>query len=182
MLGRARAPQLGHFGSSPTARKVCALDLDACIAGIPNGVRTRNGALQMVNRAVNFANIFQTGALKLPVHVRGVNARRFFVGPLFQNRETIVRHGLPIQMKPVSIKSPRQSWVRIKPTRIRHIGETDAQLGERRISVPETLVAPEIGQTRIDAHASARREKQKFSVGNGARGGFDGGQIQHKFS
>jgi len=102
--------------------------------------------------------------LERTIHIRRHNEmpRRHRPRPIAQHPVTHVRIGLSVQLLPVPIERPRHPGLLVKPVRLRHLLERNAELLERRIRAPESLAAPEIRQPAVDAHPRTRRDQQRI--------------------
>jgi len=88
--------------------------------------------------------------------------RRHRPRPVAQHPVAHMRLGLAIQVLAVTVECPRHLGLLIKPVRLRHLLERNLQLLERRIRAPESLTAPEVWQSRVDAHPGTRRDQQRI--------------------
>ena len=93
--------------------------------------------------------------LKLAIDVTGKNPmpERQNGCPLRKNRKTRMRNRAAIKPQPMPIKTLGQTWVLNKSMRIRHFGEIQARLRQRRVRLPKSLIATKVRQTGIHAHA-----------------------------
>eukprot|EP01034_Spumella_vulgaris_P037591 gene37590-46371_t len=128
-----RAPDIGAGSATASAPAVAA---------------TGAHALQMVDGTVALQHPLriESRQLELPVHIAGEDAGA---------REARVRRRGAVQRQPVAVKAPGQP--RIGPERLRRgdTAEIQPRAAQRRIGLPETLVAAKIREAGIDAHAGA---------------------------
>src|SRR5262249_5221183 len=93
----------------------------------------------------------EPGPLKVTVDVGGVDeaAVRHALGPAAQDAEAVVRGGLAVEVQTMAVEAPAQFGIVLEPTRIGHVDEVQAKPGVGWVSLPEALVASEIGQSRV---------------------------------
>ena len=62
----------------------------------------------------------------------------------------------------MTVEAPTESWVTFEVGRVRSVDEVDAEMPVHRVGVPEALVATEVRQAGINAHACARGHNHGF--------------------
>ena len=72
----------------------------------------------------------------------------------------------------MAVKAPGQRRVGVKGGGRRHAGEFHARPRERRIRLPEALVAAKIGQSGVHPHAGAGGHDQQIGLGDEGGGVF----------
>ena len=129
------------------------------------------GAMALVDFPIG-----ESGLLKVPVYVRGVDegGEAEFLDPFEKDGEAVVGPGFSVEAEPVSIEAPGQVGVGTEPAGVGHFLETDTETGEGRVGLPETLGAPEIGQAGVDPHACSSPDEEGLRAGKGLRKGDDG--------
>jgi hypothetical protein len=91
-------------------------------------------------------------------------AERFRVRPRFEEREAVVRDRVAVQIQPVPVKAPRQPGIVAERVRASDPRERNPRLAVSGIRLPEPLVAPEVGQTGIDADPRPRTNQERVGV------------------
>ncbi len=144
----------------------------------PDGTGTWNDALQVMNGAVHLQDIFprKTCLLELSVNIGRDHeaAKTKPVDPFADTVEPVVCHGLPVEVGPVAIESPRKGRVPLEAGRVRSVDEVDAEPLVKGVCPPETLGTPEIGQPGINPHPGAGCDYEGTGVKDGLGGTFKG--------
>jgi hypothetical protein len=84
-----------------------------------------------------------------------------------------VRFDLPIQVQAMPIEAPGKLRLQPKGERRGHLGETHARSRECGVGFPESVVAAEIRQAGIDAHAGAGGDDHSVALADQHRGACD---------
>ena len=115
------------------------------------------------------------GLLELPVHIAGKHegAVRHLRCDSLQYREAGMRLGVAIKREAVAVETPGEMGIREEGCRARDCAEIHPGLAKGRIGGPETLVAAEIRQAGIDAHAGSGGDQQAVSRPNGGHRAVD---------
>jgi hypothetical protein len=92
------------------------------------------------------------------------------LGPAAEDRKALVRRGGSVEVHAVTVEAPGHRRVGVEPGRVGHLRERQAEVGVGRVRLPESLVAAEVGQARIDAHAGPCAEDQRVRLGDGEGG------------
>ena len=83
----------------------------------------------------------------------------------------------------MAVEAPRERGVVEEPLGIRELLESQAQLAERRVGIPETLRSSEVGEPRVDSHPGTGRDDERLGLADGAGGererGLEGGVAGH---
>src|SRR5574343_38537 len=130
----------------------------------PDTVATSTRALQVMDGAMDFADLFGTeaGFLELSIDVAGENPHALWhsFGQPEQFLKPGVRFCLPVQLEPMPIKAPGLARVAFEGGRVGDGFKSDSGASQRRINRPETTQPTKIRQAGVDAHAGAGGDQQ----------------------
>ena len=144
------------------------IDLDVEIVRSPDLAAAGLGALEMADRSVAFDHPFaiEPGELEVAIDIRGENETAIFepIRPPAENFETRVRRGRPVEPESMPIESPGELGIAGEPARVGHVDEGHTEPFERRVCLPESLVASKIRQPRVDAHPGAGGDQQGVRI------------------
>ena len=94
--------------------------------------------------------------------------------------EAPVRHRPPIELEPVAVEAPGEGRVVLEPAGVREVDEPQSLLAKRRVGPPEALVAPEVGEAGVDAHAGPGGDEEGRRVRDRLGRALDrSGGLQH---
>lgn len=159
------------------------VDIDIERRRVEDAYATVAGALQVVDGPVAFldARLVEAGLLELAVDVRREHAEAVAhgFGPLPEQRESAVRNGCTIEHEAVSVEPPGQGGVLDEPPGVGHVDEAQAQVAVGWIGVPEALIAAEVGQARVHAHAGSGGDDEGGGLRDGAGSGLQRGFLVH---
>jgi hypothetical protein len=69
----------------------------------------------------------------------------------------------------VAVEAPAEGGVLLEPLGIGGVDEGEADPLVGRVGLPESLVTPEVGETRVDPHAGAGGDDQRPGAPDGPR-------------
>jgi hypothetical protein len=175
MFGRARPPQWGQDGGALISVQLARSTSGKKGVRGPDTVRAGVQALKVMDRAMAFVHIAETGRLELAVDIAGedTDAVRHPFAPAPQDGEARVRNRGAVQGQAVPVKSPRACRRRAERGRVGDGLEWRAGLAQRRVGMPEAFVAAKIRQARIDSHAGPGGDHQGVGIGDQEGGLFE---------
>ena len=112
---------------------------------------------------------------KLAVHIGGDYevARRHPLGGFQKKLKAAVGLSVPIEVEPVSIKTPGEGRVIGKPSRIGNRFKRKTEPGKWRIVLPKTTFPAEVRQAGVHAHARTGGNEQSIGISEGVSSGFN---------
>eukprot|EP01136_Pigoraptor_vietnamica_P028151 Opistho-1_new@85360 len=144
------------------------IDLGQHAGGVPHEIGAGAGALEPVDGAVALEHVLlgEAGALELAVDVAGEDegAPRQPLGPPAQDREAVMRNGLPVQRQAVTIEAPGEPRVGAERAGRGDLGEVHRGPAQCRIGLPAAGVAAEVRQAAVDAHAGAGGNDERIRL------------------
>lgn len=79
-----------------------------------------------------------------------------------------MRHRLAVKIEPVPVKTPSQFRTILKGIGAGDFLEADFRLAERGVDLPESFLAPEVGQAGVHAHPCPGSNDEAIRPGNQA--------------
>ncbi len=121
------------------------------------------------------AVLVEAGNLELAVDVGREHEIAFFFlfADLQKPPEPRVRDRASIKVQAMAVEPPRKCRIPFEPPGVGHFHKGNPQFCHGRVGLPEPLVAPEVGQARVDAHAGACSDEKRIGLAKGKGGPFE---------
>jgi hypothetical protein len=116
--------------------------------------------------ALGYRSLVKPCPLKLPVYVAGEHRilARHGLAPAPQNPETGMRLSGTVQIETMPVEAPGTLRLRLKGFRTGYAMEVNLLTSKHRVSLPESFCAPEVRQSRVNAHPGTSGHYQRVGL------------------